>query len=120
MVKKMITVLLLLDFSKAFDSVDHDLLCDKTSATIQLRAISTYSDNKLPIGTSTDCTHPNGAFYGFLPIVKRNDSWTVADLPVRKPHSPFYQAHAVPHFRRRCPKFTNRFSKEIQLHVWPM
>ena len=67
--KKLITVLLLLDFSKAFDMVNHRLLCDKLRSsfyfgTSAVKLILNYLSNR------SQATCIDGVMSNFLPIKK--------------------------------------------------
>lgn len=63
--KKLVTALVLLDFSKAFDTVNHSVLCDKLSrnfyfASSSARLICSYLTNR------RQCVDFNGMVSGFL------------------------------------------------------
>lgn len=74
--KKLITVLLLLDFSKAFDSVDHRILFRKLQQEFNFEnsAIALIM-NYLSERMQTVCV--DGEFSGFLPLLKGVPQGTV-------------------------------------------
>jgi hypothetical protein len=67
--QKMVVALLLLDFSKAFDSVDHELLCRKLVrffgfSSSAVRFLESYLRRR------SQCVFVNGVFSEFLPVDK--------------------------------------------------
>jgi hypothetical protein len=67
--RKFITILVLLDFSKAFDTVNFKLLCHK------LKTIFFFSDSAIKFINSyltdrTQCVYANGQFSSFLPVTQ--------------------------------------------------
>lgn len=66
--KKLTTILILLDFSKAFDSVDHGLLCDKLRYEFNFEPSAVCLIRNYLYGrTQTVCI--NGEFSTFLPLL---------------------------------------------------
>jgi retron-type reverse transcriptase len=67
--RKFVSILALLDFSKAFDTVNFKLLCQK------LKTIFFFSDSAIELIKSylmdrTQCVYANGTFSGFLPVTQ--------------------------------------------------
>jgi hypothetical protein len=68
--QRMVVALLLLDFSKTFDSVDHELLCRKLVrffgfSSSAVRSLKSYFRRR------SQCVFVNGVFSEFLPSFRR-------------------------------------------------
>jgi hypothetical protein len=106
--ERLVSLLVLLDLSKAFDSVNHHLLCSKLSDQFGFTAsavslIMSYLSDRSPVCADSRCligcsSHNVGCWAGLC-------SW----------HSAVHQWHRLPNYFMPCPSFCWR--RDVQIYI---